>query len=470
MTDQGTPLVLPRANRTSRRSERPARRRPRLLVAGEFSAGKTKLINGLLGEKVLPSNVISTAVPPVWLIPGGGPRLAVDLEGETREIDHPADTVVTETKFCLVPHSASILSTVEIIDTPGSSDPNIPSECWERMVNYADAVIWCTNAAQAWRQSEKAVWEEMPACLRAKATLVITHADRMPDQRTADRVLRRVRREAGEYFATIVMGSSLDPAHLGRLREGISDLFVPRETLPGADEPVVDAAARTAALAAAVAVAPEDEAGDPDKVRPRRHGRRGEGTIERVRTTPRTGPDAEAEAEADATPETAAPDPAIPEAQDEPRPDASGTPPSGEAPSDASEPTEAAPEAPVPADASGSRAATREAGADTDAPPEGEAAAPGDAPDAAPSDPQMRPRAIWDVVARDADLSNAAEVLSCVERLLDALEGRADEPLPAADVLTLPLRAAQAAPDGQGAPADDDDELGALVRAAVNRR
>ena len=82
----------------------------------------------------------------------------------------------------------------------------------------------------------------------------------------------------------------------------------------------------------------------------------------------------------------------------------------------------------------------------------------------------MRPRAIWDVVARDADLSNAAEVLSCVERLLDALEGRADEPLPAADVLTLPLRAAQAAPDGQSAPADDDDELGALVRAAVNRR
>ena len=290
MTDQGTPLVLPRANRTSRRSERPARRRPRLLVAGEFSAGKTKLINGLLGEKVLPSNVISTAVPPVWLIPGAGPRLAVDLEGETREIDHPADTVVTETKFCLVPHSASILSTVEIIDTPGSSDPNIPSECWERMVNYADAVIWCTNAAQAWRQSEKAVWEEMPACLRAKATLVITHADRMPDQRTADRVLRRVRREAGEYFATIVMGSSLDPAHLGRLREGISDLFVPRETLPGADEPVVDAAVRTAALAAAVAVAPEDEAGDPDKVRPRRHGRRGEGTIERVRTTPGPGP------------------------------------------------------------------------------------------------------------------------------------------------------------------------------------
>ena len=59
------------ANRAARRpaAPRPARL-PRILVAGEFSSGKTQLISGLLGEAVLPSNVISTALPPIWLVSG----------------------------------------------------------------------------------------------------------------------------------------------------------------------------------------------------------------------------------------------------------------------------------------------------------------------------------------------------------------------------------------------------------------
>jgi len=42
-------------------------RKPRLLIAGEFSSGKTQLITGLLQEEILPSNVTSTSLPPMWI-------------------------------------------------------------------------------------------------------------------------------------------------------------------------------------------------------------------------------------------------------------------------------------------------------------------------------------------------------------------------------------------------------------------
>ena len=154
------------ANRAARRpaAPRPARL-PRILVAGEFSSGKTQLISGLLGEAVLPSNVISTALPPIWLVAGSALRVAIAHDGTEREVDGIEAFDLATTAFGVVAHGAPILNSFEIIDTPGNSDPNIPPETWQRMVDYADAVVWCTNATQAWRQSEKAVWQDMPQVL-----------------------------------------------------------------------------------------------------------------------------------------------------------------------------------------------------------------------------------------------------------------------------------------------------------------
>ena len=64
-----------------------------------------------------------------------------------------------------------MLELMEIIDTPGNSDPNMAVETWQRMLEFADAVIWCTNATQAWRQSEAAVWDEMPLELQGARLL-----------------------------------------------------------------------------------------------------------------------------------------------------------------------------------------------------------------------------------------------------------------------------------------------------------
>lgn len=199
----------------------PDDRKPRILIAGEFSAGKTQLINGLLDQPALPSNVTSTSLPPVWISADHSALSRVPVSGPVEAIDHVEGVPVEGTAYCTMPLKAEILTHVDLIDTPGNSDPNIPAESWQRMLDYADAVIWCTNAVQAWRQSEKAVWQSMPAALRKNTTLLITHADRLIEERSRGRLLRRVGRDASAFFDEIMLVSLIAADDIDQIAQRI---------------------------------------------------------------------------------------------------------------------------------------------------------------------------------------------------------------------------------------------------------
>lgn len=229
----------------SSRWSRPAtptsgQRKPRIVVAGEFSAGKTQLINGLVGSRVLPSNVTATALPPVWIAQGNPAMLAVGASGKGQAISGLDNVDLASTHYCVLTHPAPILGALDIIDTPGNSDPNMQAETWQRMLAFADAVVWCTNATQAWRQSEKAVWQAMPDRLRTNALVVITHADLMPDPSSAEKVLRRVEREAAPYFATFRMASLLKAEDIAWIASHLRGLTGRLGDLTGADNALVE--------------------------------------------------------------------------------------------------------------------------------------------------------------------------------------------------------------------------------------
>jgi hypothetical protein len=90
---------------------------------------------------------------------------------------------------------------------PGISDPNMASIVWERLMPFADGVIWCTPATQAWRQSEAAVWDDIDDEIRKKSILVITRADMLLTERDRDKVFKRVMSEAGALFSEVTMMS-----------------------------------------------------------------------------------------------------------------------------------------------------------------------------------------------------------------------------------------------------------------------
>ncbi len=194
-------------------------RKPRLCLMGEFSAGKSTLSNLLLGTPALPVNVTATQLPPVWISQGDEDpyRVALDDQEFDIELDRLNDVSVDDTSYVRVFKHSKFLEHCDLIDMPGISDPNMDAEVWQRVLPIADMIVWCTHATQAWRQSEAAVWSTIPSDLQAKSFLLLTRMDKILSERDKSRVVKRVAREAEEFFA------GLYPISLTRAMAGRDD-------------------------------------------------------------------------------------------------------------------------------------------------------------------------------------------------------------------------------------------------------
>ena len=74
----------------------------------------------------------------------------------------------------------------------------------------AHALLWCTVSTQAWKESERTAWRNLPARLRARGLLVATHADLLHERRDVDKLLQRLRGEGSGLFRDVVLVSTLD--------------------------------------------------------------------------------------------------------------------------------------------------------------------------------------------------------------------------------------------------------------------
>ena len=181
----------------------PTRRKPRIALMGEFSAGKSTLSNLLLGARPLPEKVTATRLSPVWMSHGTQAPYRIDVDGtqEPVSIDALESISVEETRVIRLFFEADILGACDLIDFPGISDPNMSAEVWQRVLEEVDAVLWCTHATQAWRQSEAAVWDTIPQAVREKSVLLVTRFDKLINERDRFRVMARLNKETQGLFA-----------------------------------------------------------------------------------------------------------------------------------------------------------------------------------------------------------------------------------------------------------------------------
>jgi hypothetical protein len=177
-------------------------RKPRIALMGEFSAGKSTLANILMREALSPVQITATQLPPLWYTWGDGAPVRIGFDGTETPVEATdlRGQSTADTRAIRVHVKADILEACDIIDMPGSSDPNMTVDIWNEMLPLADGVIWCTPATQAWRQSEAALWEEVSERLARYSLLLLTRFDKITSAEDRARVLKRVRRETAGTF------------------------------------------------------------------------------------------------------------------------------------------------------------------------------------------------------------------------------------------------------------------------------
>ncbi len=191
--------------------------KPRLVLMGEFSAGKSTLSNLLLGGSPLPVRVTATRLPPVHVSAGAPGAYRLDRHGQRHEIALAdlGQVRLDDTRSVHLTMDSDLLELCDLVDMPGISDPNMPSDTWDGLASARDIVVWCTHATQAWRQSEAAAWDRMRGATSGRNLLLINQIDKLRTERDRQRVLARVLGETADKFLAVYPVSLLEALNAG---------------------------------------------------------------------------------------------------------------------------------------------------------------------------------------------------------------------------------------------------------------
>jgi hypothetical protein len=209
--------ILAPAIRALRRLELRLARPLRIAVVGEFNSGKSTLTNLLVRIESLPTAVISNTCIPTLLYHAPEPELFVVYHDRQRQRLRASSEASLENIFRLeVGLPSQRLQAVEILDLPGLADARFDGSITDLGTHGVDVALWCTLSTQAWKESERAAWEEIPTRLRERGLLVATHRDLLHDDGDIDKVLHRLRDEAGSSFRDILPMSTVEALTVAR--------------------------------------------------------------------------------------------------------------------------------------------------------------------------------------------------------------------------------------------------------------
>ncbi len=182
-----------------------------LTIVGEFSSGKSSLINALIGSPIVPVGVTPTTAVVHKLIFGNGPKGTI-VKSSGDRIEIPWDNLaVTLSNIVEDPNLWPVIQYVEIaypddtlrqvtvVDTPGlNSVVAKHEEVTQDFIRSADAVLWVFSATQAAKVTEHSAIQQIHQ-LDIPLFAVINKSDLLSDQEQTD-LLSHLRTAIGKYF------------------------------------------------------------------------------------------------------------------------------------------------------------------------------------------------------------------------------------------------------------------------------
>ena len=172
-----------------------------LVVAGEFNAGKSSLLNALLGERVMPEGVTPTT-----------DRITVVTYGDSASEAEDGSAIVRRT------YPSELLRDIALVDTPGTNAIILRhQELTERFIPRSDLLLFVTSADRPFTQSEREFLELISSWGR-KVLMVVNKIDILDDDSQREEVIRYVREHARETLGVTpeVFGVSAKAAAAAR--------------------------------------------------------------------------------------------------------------------------------------------------------------------------------------------------------------------------------------------------------------
>ena len=179
--------------------------------------GQSSLANLLAGVESLPTAVISNTRIPTLLYYAHEPEIsAVDESGSESGCAPTARSGRSRYFGLRSGCRRDGCRRCRFLDLPGLADPRTRAPVIDLSVHEIDAILWCTVSTQAWKESERSAWSLLPARLRARGLLVSTDSDLLHGARDAEKLLGRLRSEAGSWFRDITLMSSVQALAVAR--------------------------------------------------------------------------------------------------------------------------------------------------------------------------------------------------------------------------------------------------------------
>jgi hypothetical protein len=188
----------------------------RIALLGMQNAGKSRILNLLVGSKVIPEGV---KLPTLQLTYGETTQAICTLEDDTKQtIDSFGEKTTFETVDILKILAVSptfvelriplpALKKISILDIATTNESEALSAACQWAAKRCDVAMWCTKG---YVPSEQAVWAQMPDLIKDHAFLMLTHADQIAAAGKLDIAMNAVRKAAEDEFNHVLPIATLD--------------------------------------------------------------------------------------------------------------------------------------------------------------------------------------------------------------------------------------------------------------------